>query len=249
MPLGGFMARLHSGLMFSCAITLSLALPLALGGCAGALVVGGLAAAAGGGYAAAQERGVDGATNDFAIKTDIEKELIKADPQLQAGVTTTVYGGRVLLTGRVANPELKATAGQIAGRTHDVRALYDEIEVASAEGAWDDAKDAWITTQVRSKMVVDADVRSVNYTIDTANGSVYLIGSARSQAELDRATGIARYVPGVQRVVSYVEIRGGASVAAIPSPPGAAPGAGPSGNPGPYRPNAAPRAPIEVQKL
>jgi osmotically-inducible protein OsmY len=222
---------------------------LALGGCVGALVVGGLAAAAGGGYAAAQERGVDGASSDFAIKTDIEKELIKADAQLQAGITTTVYGGRVLLTGRVATPELKATAAQIAGRTHDVRALYDEVEVATAESTWDDAKDAWITTRVRSEMVVDADIRSVNYTIDTANGSVYLIGSARSQAELDRATRIARYVPGVQRVVSYVEIRGGAPVAAIPSGPGAAPGAGPSGNPGPYRPNAAPRAPIEVQKL
>jgi len=218
---------------------------MALGGCAGALVVGGLAAAAGGGYAAAQERGVDGASNDFAIKTDIEKELIKADTQLQAGVTTTVYGGRVLLTGRVATPQMKAAAAQIAARTHDVRALYDEVEVASAESAWDDAKDAWITTRVRSEMVVDADIRSVNYTIDTANGSVYLIGSARSQAELDRATRIARYVPGVQRVVSYVEIRGGAPVAAIPS----GPGAGPSGNPGPYRPNAAPRAPIEVQKL
>lgn len=222
---------------------------MALGGCAGALVVGGLAAAAGGGYAAAQERGVDGAANDFAIKTDIEKELIKADAQLQAGVTTTVYGGRVLLTGRVATPELKAAAAQIAARTHDVRALYDELEVATAEGAWDDAKDAWITTRVRSEMLVDADIRSVNYTVDTANGSVYLIGSARSQAELDRATRIARYVPGVQRVVSYVEIRGGAPVAAIPSGPGAVPGAGPSGNPGASRPNAAPRAPIEVQKL
>lgn len=245
MPVGGFMARLHSGLILSCAI----ALPLALGGCVGALVVGGLAAAAGGGYAAAQERGVDGASSDFAIKTDIEKELIKADAQLQAGITTTVYGGRVLLTGRVATPELKATAAQIAGRTHDVRALYDEVEVATAESTWDDAKDAWITTRVRSEMVVDADIRSVNYTIDTANGSVYLIGSARSQAELDRATRIARYVPGVQRVVSYVEIRSGAPVAAIPSAPGVAPGSGPPGNPGPYRPNAAPRAPIEVQKL
>src|SRR4029077_16263091 len=98
-------------------------------------------------------------------------------------------------------------------------------------------------------MVVDADIRSVNYTIDTANGSVYLIGSARSHAELDRAPRIARYVPGVQRVVSYVEIRGGAPVAAIPSGPGAAAGAGPSGNPGPDPPNAPARAPIEVQKL
>jgi hypothetical protein len=149
---------------------------------------------------------------------------------------------------------MKAAAAQIAGSTRNVRALYDEVEVAPTGSAWDDAKDAWITTRVRSEMVVDADVRSVNYTIDTANGSVYLIGSARSQGELDRATRIARYVPGVRRVVSYVEIRGGAPIAAMPAGPGAAPWTGPSGNPpsfspDAYRPAGAPQAPIEVQKL
>jgi osmotically-inducible protein OsmY len=240
------MARLHSILALTCTIALPIGLPLALGGCVGALIVGGLGAAAGGGYVAAQERGVTGAADDVALKADIERELMKQDPQLQAGITTTVFGGRVLLTGRVANPEMKAAAEQIAGRTHDVRTLYDEIEVAPPAGAWDDANDAWVTTRVRSELVVDPDVRSVNYTIDTANGSVYLIGSARSQAELDRATQIARYVPGVRRVVSYVEIRSGAPVAAMPAPP---PAANSSANSGPRRPSAAPQATIQVQKL
>ena len=235
------MARLHRILALAGAIALPVALPSALGGCAGALVVGGLTAAAGGGYAASQERGVGGAVDDLTIKTDIEKQLSKADPRLQEGITTTVYGGRVLLTGRVASQETKMNAEQVASRVHDVRALYDEIEVAPGAGAWDDAKDAWITARVRSELVFDADVRSVNYTIDTANGSVYLIGSARSQAELDRAAQIARYVPGVKRVVSYVEIRSGSPVAAVPAPN--------PGNAGPSRPSPAPRAPIEVQKL
>jgi hypothetical protein len=93
---------------------------------------------------------------------------------------------------------------------------------------------------VRSELVLDPDIRSGNYTIDTAGRSVYLIGSARSQAELDRATQIARYVPGVKRVVSYVEIRSGAPVAARPGPPPASASSGPT---------SAPRAPVEVQKL
>jgi osmotically-inducible protein OsmY len=232
------MARLHSILAPVCVV----ALPLALGGCDGGLIIGGLAVAAGGGYAAAQERGIDGTATDFAIKTDIAKAFTSTDPRLQAGVTTSVYQGRVLLTGRVDNPEMKAAAAQIAGRTHDVRAVYDEIEVAPSEGVWDSAQDTWITARVRSEMMLDPDVRSVNYTVDTENASVYLIGSARSQGELDRATKIARYVPGVKRVVSYVEIRNGAPVAAgTMAPPAASIAPGPSG--------AAPRAPIEVQKL
>ncbi len=241
------MARFHSIPALACAIALPLALPLALGGCVGVAVVGGLGAAAGGGYAAAQERGVTGAADDFAIKTRIEQGLMKAELQLHgSSIATTVYDGRVLLTGRVPSPELKTTAEQIASTTNGVHALYDEIEVAPPEGVMDTASDDWITTSVRSQLILDPGVRSINYTIDTANGSVYLIGSARSQGELDRATQIARYVPGVRRVVSYVEIRAGSSVAAMP-PPSTYSGTGPG--PGPVGPGAAPQAPVEVQKL
>ena len=87
-------------------------------------------------------------------------------------------------------------------------------------------------------------IRSVNYTIDTGNRSVYLIGSARTQAELDTGHAIARYVPGVKRVVSYVEIRPGRPVAAEPPPP-------PARRPRTQSPPARRRTddPIEVQKL
>jgi len=235
------MSRLHSVLCLG----LVMALPIALGGCAGVLVVGGLAGAAGGGYAAAaQERGVDGVFNDWEVQNDIQKGFMKTQPGLEDAITTTVYQGRVLLTGRAATPEMKMTAEQVAGRSPGVRALYDEIEVSPPETTWDSTKDAWITARLRSELMLDGDVRSANYTIDTANGSVYLIGSARSPAELERATRIARYLPGVKRVVSYVELRSGAPVAAQPAMPGR-----PPANAAPSAPSAAPSAPIEVQKL
>jgi len=238
------MARLNSMLCVVCI----LALPMMLGGCAGALVVGGLAAAGGGGYAAAQERGVGGAVGDFEVQSDVQKAFVDAGPGLQEGITTTVYQGRVLLTGRVATPDMKARAVQVAGRVAGIKTLCDEVEVAPPGSTWDGAKDAWITARLRSEMMLDPDVRSANYTIDTSNGAVYLIGSARTQAELELATRIARYIPGVKRVVSYVELRSGAPIAERPlaPPPGPAPATSGSRD----MLGTAPRAaPIEVQKL
>ena len=52
-----------------------------------------------------------------------------------------------------------------------------------------------------------------------ATGSVYLIGSARSPAELERTTRIARYIPGVKQVIAYVELRPGTPVAEQPTSP------------------------------
>ena len=143
------------------------------------------------------------------------------------------------------NPELKAQAAQIASQIPGVRAVYNEIEVAPTEGAWASVKDTWISSQIRSNLVFASQVRSVNYTIETVNGSVYLIGSARTQAELDRVTEAARNVPNVKRVVSYVEIRPGAPVAT--QPPKQLPPASAQAPEGP--PATAPATAVEVQKL
>jgi osmotically-inducible protein OsmY len=243
LPVGGNMARLRRDLSLALALAV---LPVALGGCVGALVVGGLAAASGAGYMAGQERGVNGLASDVALKTDIEAAFMKADPRFQQGITTTAYEGRVLLTGRVPTPQMKFTADRIAGSARGVRGVYDELVVAPPETVWDGTKDAWISAAIRSRMVVDPKVRSVNYVIDTENGSVYLIGSARDQAELNSVTQIARYVPGVRRVVSYIQLRPGvpAAVAGMPAVP-----AGAAAGPPPAYPGAASDAPIAVRKL
>jgi osmotically-inducible protein OsmY len=225
-------------------LVITLALPVALGGCPVA-IVGGLAAAGGAGYTANQERGVNGAFDDLTIKTNIQNAWLQVNPLMQRDFTITVYEGRTLLTGMTPSPELKAQAAQVASQIPGVRAIYNEIEVAPGEGAWASVRDTWISSQIRSNLVFASQVRSVNYTIDTVNGSVYLIGSARTQAELDRVTQEARNVPYVKRVVSYVEIRPGAPVVAQPgAPPPPASAQMPDAAPG-----AAPATAVEVQKL
>lgn len=222
-----------------------LALPIALCGCPVA-VVGGLAAAGGAGYAANQERGVTGTFDDLTIKTNIQNAWLQVNPLMQRDFDITVYEGRTLLTGVSPNPEMKAQASQIAAQVPGVRAVYNEIEVAPSEGAWQNVRDTWISAQIRSNLVFNTQVRSVNYTIETVNGSVYLIGSARTQGELERVTEAARNVPYVKRVVSYIEIRPGATVAAQPAvpPPASSPQAQ-----APDAPAAAPAAAVEVHKL
>ena len=243
---------------FNFAIATTLLLSPGLGGCAVA-VVGGLAAAGGAGYEAAQERGVNGTYSDMNVTSEVNNRLNN-----QYGtITTTAYAGKLLLTGSSPSPQARAQAEQIARQTPGVVAVFNEIQVAPDEDAGGLAKDTWITAQVRSQLAFDADVRSGNYTIETDRQSVYLLGSARSQAELDKATQHARYVPGVQRVVSYVDIRYGNPSGPMPAtaqagpPPGMGAGPPPSAYSGPAYSGPGPgysgpppsNAPIQVQKL
>jgi osmotically-inducible protein OsmY len=221
---------------------LSLAALPALGGCA-ALAVGGVAAAgAGAGYAAGQERGVTGTVGDLTIENNIAAAWANAVPPLAGNLTATAYEGRVLLTGIVSTPQEKAEAGMIAHRVAGVRVVYNEIAAGPGETTWEAARDAWISARLRSALVLDKDVRSINYAIETVNGSVYLIGSARDRAELARVTNAARYLPDVKRVVSFVEIRPG--VAQMPASPAAD-----LDIPSQASPPAVPAAPVEAHKL
>jgi osmotically-inducible protein OsmY len=223
-----------------------------LGGCAVA-VIGGMAAAGGVGYEAAQERGVNGTYSDMNLTSEVNNALNNQ----YGNITTTVYAGKALLTGSSPTPQAKSQAVQVASQVQGVARVFDEIQVAPIEEAGGLAQDTWITAQVRSGLVFDGDIRSGNYTVETDRQSVYLMGSARSQAELDKATQHARYVPGVQRVVSYVDVRYGDPTASppvtaqAPPPPvttpaspraySAAPSTAPSG--------PSNNAPIQVQKL
>jgi osmotically-inducible protein OsmY len=216
----------------------------ALGGCAVA-VVGGLAAAGGAGYAAGQERGVTGEIDDFTTRTNVQNALANQNPAVPGEIDVTAYDGRVLLTGTVPTPDAKARAAAAARGVAGVKAVFDQVAVQPPITAWRSAKDAWISTRLRSDLTFDGDVKSLNYTIETNDGSVYLMGSARTQSELDRAVAWARNIPDVNRVVSYVEIRPGAPIAAqAEAPPAPAPV-----DTAPDNPVAAPPTPVEEHRL
>ncbi len=168
-------------------------------------VVGSTAAT--GGYVAGQERGVQTQLSDTVIRAQIVDKWARFSADMQHQLSISVYDGRVLITGAVSNPEWKTDAVRLAWEVKDVKEVNSEIELAANSGLGDTARDELITTRLRSAILFDRDIRSVNYTIDTVNGSVFLSGSARSQAELDKVTNYARNIPNVKRVVSYVRIR------------------------------------------
>lgn len=178
-------------------------LVFATSGCA-PLVVGGAAATVG--TAAAQEKGLQGTASDIAIQAQINDLWFKHSLDLYQRLDMTVDQGRVLLTGRAATPEMRLDAVRLAWQADGVKEVINEMEVADTSSLTDSARDAWISTQLRGKLMFDREISSINYTIDTVNGVVYLMGSARNQAELDRVTGHARSLPHVKRVVSYVRV-------------------------------------------
>ena len=85
--------------------------------------------------------------------------------------------------------------------------MINEIEVNDTSGLSDLARDTWISTQLKSTLLFDKDVSAIDYSIETVNQVIYLMGVAESQAELDRVIGHAKDISYVRRVVSYVLLK------------------------------------------
>ena len=174
-----------------------------LSGCVVA-AVGGAGAV---GMGAAEERGFEGAVEDTKIKTDITTAYIDKGFTLFHQVQITVTEGQVVLTGSVDLPETRVDAVQLAWQTPGVRQVVDELQVAEASGFGSSVNDAWIANKLRTQLMFSGDVKNINYTIDVVNGTVYLMGIAQDQAELDQVIALARDISDVKKVVNHVMLK------------------------------------------
>lgn len=172
---------------------------------AGGLFAG---AAATTGVAAAQEGGISRAVSDLKIQTEINDLWFKYSVDAFGKLDMTVNQGRVLVTGVVQDPEQRVEAIRLAWQPEGVEQVINEIRVAESGGFKEYAQDAWISAQIRTKITFDENVQSINYSIDTVQGVVYLIGVAQHREELNRVVETARTTTGVSKVVSYVKLAG-----------------------------------------
>lgn len=159
------------------------------------------------GVAVVQERTVGHAIDDNGIGLAVTGKFLEASPTIFRSVDAHVVEGRVSLTGSVKNPDDRIEAARLVWQVNGVREVQNEIQVNDKSGLADYAHDVKITTEIVSKMLFDRGVSQVNYTIETVNGVVYIMGLSRDAAERDRVIQIARNAGGVKRVVNHALLK------------------------------------------
>ena len=159
------------------------------------------------GIAAAEERGVETALEDLKIDVEIKRQFFELDENLLAAISTEVHGGRVLLTGIVDEPEMRMSAARLSWGVDGVSEVINEIKVAGDASIAQASKDIFISTELRARLMGDDDVSAINYSIETVRGTIYLLGIARSESELQRVINHARNVSGVRNIVPYVRVK------------------------------------------
>ncbi len=156
----------------------------------------------------AEDRTLSQVATDGEIRLDLNKKLLGDKYRdLFFEVSTDVYEGRVMLTGSVKSTESKNRITALAQDITGVRTIYNNMQVTDAGGFKKAANDVWIESKIKARLVAEKGVRSINMRWRVVNGVVYIIGRARTDAELGRVMTVLRDIDHVENVVSHIVVK------------------------------------------
>ena len=153
------------------------------------------------------ERGLKGSAEDLQTRAEVLHYLFQKDVDLFGAVSVSVTQGRVLLTGKVRGPKDRIEATKLAWKATGVAEVINELQVIDRSSITDHAKDILINKSLQARLLVDQEIKFINYTVDTVNGTVYLFGIAQNHEELERVIAVVRQTNYVENIVNYVTIK------------------------------------------
>ena len=157
------------------------------------------------GLALAEDRPVEEIWGDTLLKVTINKKLLETSfSETFWSLNTTIFEGRVLITGNVKNTTLRDQVSQIVWGVKGVREVLNEIEIQETNTVTQIARDKFIQTSLQARMLGDKIVSDINYKMIAHNNVLYIIGVAQSQAELEKVVAHARAIRYVKRFVNYI---------------------------------------------
>ena len=142
--------------------------------------------------------------DDSIMQKNLSTRILLMDKKYLLLVKTKVLDGRIFLTGKVDNPEEKLKLTKLAWETNGVRSVRNDIKIKEEFNFKQSAKDILITSQLRSAMIFNKNIKATNYQIDTYKKKIYVYGIALTSDEKDLVINEAKEILDVQDVVASI---------------------------------------------
>ena len=142
--------------------------------------------------------------DDSIMQKNLSTRLVIMDKKYFLSIKSKVLDGRIFLTGKVDNPEEKLKITKLAWETIGVRSVRNDIKIKEEFNFKQSAKDILITSQLRTALILNKDIKATNYQIDTYKKKIYIYGIALTSAEKDKVIQKAKEILDVDDVVASI---------------------------------------------
>tara|TARA_B100001250_G_scaffold79469_1_gene65240 strand:- start:1648 stop:2241 length:594 start_codon:yes stop_codon:yes gene_type:complete len=142
--------------------------------------------------------------DDSFMQKAISTKILAKDKKYLLAVKTKVLDGRIFITGKVEKPEEKLQITKIAWETKGARSVRNDIKIKEEFNLKQSAKDLLITSQLRTAIIVNKNIKATNYQIDTYKKKIYIYGIALTTEEKDLVISEAKEILDVEDVIASI---------------------------------------------
>ena len=149
-------------------------------------------------------RSVGTQIDDSIMQKNLTARVLILDKKYLFSVNSKVLDGRIFLTGKVDDPEEKLKLTKIAWETKGVRSVRNDIKIKEKFNFKQSAKDILITSQLRTAIILNKNIKATNYQIDTYKKKIYVYGIAMNSEEKDLVLKEAKEILDVEDVIASI---------------------------------------------
>ena len=142
--------------------------------------------------------------DDSIMQKNLSARILLIDKNYFLSVKSKVLDGRIFLTGKVDDPEEKLKLTKVAWETEGVRSVRNDIKIKEEFNFKQSAKDILITSQLRTALIFNKEIKAINYQIDTYKKKIYIYGIASSKNEKDLVIQESKEILDVEDVVASI---------------------------------------------
>ena len=142
--------------------------------------------------------------DDSIMQKNLSARILLIDKNYFLSVKSKVLDGRIFLTGKVDDPEEKLKLTKVAWETEGVRSVRNDIKIKEEFNFKQSAKDILITSQLRTALIFNKDIKATNYQIDTYKKKIYIYGIASSKNEKNLVIQESKKILNVEDVIASI---------------------------------------------
>jgi|TARA_B100000073_G_scaffold120632_1_gene97933 osmotically-inducible protein OsmY len=153
---------------------------------------------------ATDPRSIGTQIDDSIMQKNLSARIILIDKKYLLSIKSKVLDGRIFLKGKVDNPEEKLKLTKLAWETQGVRSVRNDIKIREDFNFKQSAKDILITSQLTTALILNKNIKSSNYQIDTFKKKIYIYGIAITSDERDLVIKEAKQILDVEDVIASI---------------------------------------------
>jgi len=142
--------------------------------------------------------------DDSVMQKNLSGRLILTDKSYLLSISTKVLDGRIFLTGKINDPEEKLQITKLAWETKGARSVKNDIKVKEDFNFKQSAKDLLITSQLRTALIFNKQIKATNYQIDTYKKKIFIYGISLTVEERKEVINEAKDIMDVKDVIASI---------------------------------------------